>query len=195
MESGIALLDVSKLSVDIPAIWVDRPRARDIAGVRRHTCPVDSRRLKINRRRFVTGARWESTAGFTQVVVEILQSRSPARRNGKFRARAESPARAHSRNLVLVAGQARVSKEPRLRPGEPTGCVEKPMIEGITDPAAHCRNEVKLFGHSAKLSRSRRDDAVIEKIWERDISFNSDQQSRRKHIIVAELQSAKEAAE
>ena len=81
-----------------------------------------------------------------------------------------------------------------MGPGQAAGCVEKPMIECITSPAAQRRDEVELFGHCAGGRGPSRDNAVIEKIRERDISFHADKQPRRQQIIVAELQSAKEAA-
>jgi len=40
------------------------------------------------------------------------------------------------------------------------------MIDSVTDPAAHCRNEVELFRDGAGRGWSRLDDAVIEKIRE-----------------------------
>ena len=52
--------------------------------------------IEANRGRFVTCARWKSAAGLSQAVVEIFQSGGPARRDGKFGARAQSPAGARS---------------------------------------------------------------------------------------------------
>src|SRR5208283_5053967 len=91
--------------------------------------------------------------------------------------------------------QARVFKEPRLRPGEPTSSVDQQAIECVADAAAQRRGKIELFGHGAGRGRARRDDTIIEKIWERDISFNSEKQPRRQQIIVSELQAAKEATE
>jgi len=96
---------------------------------------------------------------------------------GKFGACAQSPTSAHSQDLVFVAGQAGVLKEPRLRPGKATGGVEKPMIERITGPAAHRRDKIDLFGNRAERGCPGCNDAIIKIIRERDISLKSDKQS------------------
>src|SRR5258708_14404955 len=128
------------------------------------------------------------------MVVEIFQSGSPARCDRKFSASAQGPARAHSQNLLLATGQVRF-QQPRLRPGEAPGRVEKPVVRCVTRSAANRRDEVELFGDGAGRSCPGRDDAVIEIIRKRDISLNSDKQPRRQQIIVTYLQTAKEATE
>src|SRR5271163_634903 len=181
--------------MDIPAIGVKRPGvtgvAAAIAAVRSCTRPIqfpvqsNPNTVEIHRRRFVCRARRERSADFSQAIVEIFQSSGPARRDGKFGARTESPSLAYSQDLVLVTRQVRVLEEPSLRPSESTGCVEQPLVERITSPAAHRRDEVEFFSNSAERSRSSRNDAVIEIVRKRNISFNSDEQPRGQEIIVA----------
>src|SRR5258708_1887116 len=129
--------------MDIPAAGVDRPGVADVGGVLGLAgpgeLPIESKpnTVEVNRGRFVTGARRKSAAGFSQAVIEIFQSGGPPRRDGKFSAGTQRPARAHSQHLVLVTGQARAFKETRLRPRESPGRVEKPVVECVTRPAAH----------------------------------------------------------
>src|SRR5271169_3521947 len=141
--------------MDIPTVGIDCPEPAGVAGVRSHTCPVElpaksePKTVEVNRGRLVADARWKRATDLSQAIVEIFQSSGPARRDDNFNARTRSPALAHSQDFVLITGRIGILQETRLRPGEPPGRVEKPVVKGVARPSAKRRDEIELFGDRA----------------------------------------------
>ena len=146
--------------------------------------------------RLVTRARWKDPGDSSEAVVEIFDPRRPVRRDCDLGAEAERPAGAREQDLVLIAGDAGSLAEARLRPGKPAGAVDQPMIERVAEATAQRRDVIDLVGNCCALGRSSGENrAVLEKIRERNIGFDPEQQAGRQNVIVACLQAAIEAAE
>ena len=73
----------------------------------------------------------------------------------------------------------------------PPVAVNQPVIERVAEATAQRRDIVDLVGDGRALGRSsRKDQAILEKLRERNVGFDSEQQPGRQNVIVACLQAA-----
>src|SRR5262249_26584648 len=140
-ERRVALPDEGELTMHVPIVRRDRRRKAQLArgGLRIRGVEVPGEaqpdRMEIERR-LVAGAGRERDADVAESVVQILDGGGPVRRNGKLGTRADDPAGPPMQNLVLV-GAAGAFEKARLRPGKSAGAVDEPVVERVTDAAAH----------------------------------------------------------
>src|ERR1700690_2571471 len=134
MESEVALLDVGELTVDAPGAPVagqrngeSLPRFIDAGSVEP---PVERQPHGVQaHRRFGARAGGKGCVGRGQPVVEVFESRGPARGKGELDARARGPAWAEVEALVVRRGLARALRESPQGPSKAASAVEQPPIE------------------------------------------------------------------
>src|SRR5262249_50878008 len=134
-EGWVTLFEEGWLAMHVPiAVCGGRRVAGSAAGLSivQSTIEADAQRMLLGCR-FEACSGSERNCGRVKVVVDILQSCSPLRRDRYLCAAAQRPTGPELAELVISSKGA--FDKAGLRPGKSPGSIDEPAIERITDPA------------------------------------------------------------
>src|SRR5215210_4954639 len=134
--------------------------------------------------------------GFSKVIVEVFEPRTPLRSYCDFGPGPQHPAAAHTKRLVFTTREIGKLDEPGARPPEAAGAVDQPIVERAAEAAAQPSDVVDLFGKIASRGdREPHNVITAQKIGERKIAFGPQKNARVQHMVVAKLHAAEEASD
>src|SRR6266576_2826872 len=146
--------------------------------------------------RFGANTGWHRDGSFSKIVVEVLEPRTPVRGNRDFGPDAQHPAGARVKGLVFISNETGSFNEAGLRPGEATGSVDQPIVEGVADAAAQPSDIVDFFGEVSPCRHVCSHNVVsTQEIRKRKVAFNTQKNAGLQEIVIAKLHATKEASE